>query len=255
MNSHFRLTQEELEKKYHLFGEYIGDLPSHSRRRSRMDSFSLDTQQQQFVYLNKLSSIFYNGLKLPAPQFFVSTHPDKFSYKKSFNAKEVSLYSDRKLYRPQLYPIVSFLHGRSQRRNQSSRNSRQIMLEMHLLKPSLVTGSGNNDFLEEHEFGKMRKDMFSRSFESEHSIAFYNPESKENLGPIFQSHTFRDSIYIQPTFHWECLAYNPENHFYHISEIRDSLDYQLFKEFWPIFDWDGTGSRHLFLPASPKFTL
>lgn len=249
------LPPAKIIAKNKLFQEYRNMITYTQMRNCRMGAFTLSNEANQASYLNELQARFFNGIKLPAPEYFVTNWANRSLplYKEDYLEKHSRLFNEG-LYNPHIYPIVSFYSQEyTTQIVHATHDDQRIRMQMHLLKPSLLHSSGNSAFISQDEFETMDETLFSPSSLSKHEHALFMPFEKELL--YLFGNRLEDMLSIDPTFHWSCDHRKSEKRILHISEIRDTLDYHLFKKHWPIFDWEGAGRHPFHKVLSPKILL
>lgn len=203
-----------------------------------MTEFLLSDSTLHAQYLMDLFHLFKLKQKFTPPAYFYITNPRRFQ------ADNTPLDSFGEGYNPVAYPLISIqansLHGPSQYHEQQEPEP-----NLYLLKPMIVTMSGNYDFAEGNtNYLPLDKESLENN-EIDYDRADYLVSWEESefikLLPFITKHLSGRRGYHFPASFFHTQTYSQGGIIVPTEEIVKSFDYDLFKQFWPIFDWDRVG--------------
>lgn len=210
---------------------------------SSMSMFSLQLLSTQREAFHTVITEFLQGQKIPAPEYFLIQNLDKFDLRKqSFGH---ATYDSHGHYRPSSLPVIA---------------AESTFRRFFLLKPTFSSYIGNHDFLS-HDKLPMDRTVIEK---------YLAIKDKNSSGP---KRILNQTSYLHPYFeeHPDILKQLTTDgnkmtaSYHHFSgargilirsdEMLDHPDYQRFKEYWPLFDWDKLESKFQPITPFPKNVL
>lgn len=209
-----------------------------SRTDISMTEFLLSDSKLHAQYLMDLFHLFNIRQKFTPPAYFYITNPRRFQ------ANNIPLDSLEEGYNPVAYPLISIqansLHVPSQYHEQQEPEP-----NFNLLKPMIVTMAGNYDFAQGNTNYLLldKESLENNQIHYDHNDYLVSWEESEfiKLLPFITKHLSGSRGYHFPASFFHAQPKSQGGIIVPTEEVINSFDYDLFKQFWPIFDWDRVG--------------
>lgn len=192
----------------------------------------LKEPQRQLLLL--MQKRLYNDKKFRPPEYFYVESKHLFRQR-----KRTILPTD--FFKPSIFPLIGF-------QEKHSRYDENYTHRLWLLKPSYYSIIGNSTIAySKRTFVSMPSHPFDAPF-SPYEIYFHNISPGDDELKTFRrffSKTMTSypedhhrHVVTRPIFAFDASGRIDKNRFVRTVDILDHPEFQVFKEHWPIFDWD-----------------
>lgn len=201
---------------------------------STMNRFQNLVKQPQHQLLLVMQKRLYNDKKFRPPEYFYVRNEYVFQQRKT-RTLPIGFFE------PSIFPLIGF-------QEKESFYGENYTHRLWLLKPSYYSSIGNSTIVSsKRTFTSMASHPFDVPFSSD-DIYFHNISPGDDELKTFRRFFSKTMTCYREDHHRYVVARSifssdlsgriDKNHFVRTVDILDHPEFQAFKEYWPIFDWD-----------------